>query len=100
MDFELSDDQRMILDNVSTFVKKDSPVDRFRKQRDQEPGWSKAVWQQMGELGWLGLPFPETWAAWHSFLEWHGSRALRHDARSRSSFLGRARGARWPSRHQ
>jgi len=60
MDFELSDDQRMILDNVATFVKKDSPVDRFRKQRDQEPGWSKAVWQQMGELGWLGLPFPES----------------------------------------
>src|SRR5688500_14152593 len=59
MDFELSDDQRLILDNVATFVKKDSPIDRFRKQRDQDPGWSKAVWKQMGELGWLGLPFSE-----------------------------------------
>jgi alkylation response protein AidB-like acyl-CoA dehydrogenase len=59
MDFELTDDQKLILDNVATFVKKDSPIDRFRKQRDQEPGWSKAVWKQMGELGWLGLPFSE-----------------------------------------
>jgi len=60
MDFELSDDQRLILENVSSFVKKDSPIDRFRKQRDQEPGWSKEAWAQMGELGWLGLPFPES----------------------------------------
>lgn len=60
MDFELSDDQRLILDNVTSFVKKDSPVERFRKQRDVDPGWSKSVWQQMGELGWLGLPFPES----------------------------------------
>jgi alkylation response protein AidB-like acyl-CoA dehydrogenase len=59
MDFELSDEQRMLVDSVSNFVKKDSPIERFRKQRDVDPGWSKTVWRQMGELGWLGLPFPE-----------------------------------------
>jgi alkylation response protein AidB-like acyl-CoA dehydrogenase len=60
MDFELSDEQRMLVDSVNNFVKKDSPIERFRKQRDVDPGWSKAVWRQMGELGWLGLPFPES----------------------------------------
>lgn len=60
MDFELNDDQRLLLDNVASFVKKESPIDRFRKQRDVEAGWSKAMWAQMGELGWLGLPFSES----------------------------------------
>jgi alkylation response protein AidB-like acyl-CoA dehydrogenase len=60
MDFELSDEQRLLTDSVNNFVKKDSPIERFRKQRDVEPGWSKEVWSQMGELGWLGLPFPES----------------------------------------
>src|SRR5262245_30108719 len=60
MDFELSDEQRLLVDSVNNFVKKDSPIERFRKQRDVDPGWSKQVWAQMGELGWLGLPFPES----------------------------------------
>lgn len=60
MDFELSDEQRLLVDSVVSFTKKDSPIERFRKQRDVDPGWSKATWSQMGELGWLGLPFPES----------------------------------------
>jgi alkylation response protein AidB-like acyl-CoA dehydrogenase len=60
MDFELSDEQRLLVDSVNNFVKKDSPIERFRKQRDVDPGWSKEIWAQMGELGWLGLPFPES----------------------------------------
>ena len=60
MDFELSDEQRLLVDSVNNFVKKESPIDRFRKLRDVDPGWSKEVWAQMGELGWLGLPFPES----------------------------------------
>jgi alkylation response protein AidB-like acyl-CoA dehydrogenase len=60
MDFELSDEQRLLVDSVNNFVKKDSPIERFRKQRDVDPGWSKQIWAQMGELGWLGLPFPES----------------------------------------
>jgi alkylation response protein AidB-like acyl-CoA dehydrogenase len=60
MDFELSDEQRLLVDSVNNFIKKDSPIERFRKQRDVDPGWSKQIWAQMGELGWLGLPFPES----------------------------------------
>lgn len=60
MDFELTNEQRLLVDSVNGFVKKDSPIERFRKQRDVDPGWSKSVWAQMGELGWLGLPFPES----------------------------------------
>ncbi len=60
MDFTLSDDQKMIQETAASFVKKESPVERMRKLRDDETGWDRAVWRQMGELGWLGLAMPET----------------------------------------
>ena len=59
MDFTLTDDQKMIQETASSFVKKDSPVERMRKLRDEPIGWDRAVWKQMGELGWLGLALPE-----------------------------------------
>ena len=63
MNFDLTDDQRMLVDSVATFVKKDSPISRFRTLREDESpgaiGWSRDVLQKMGELGWLGLIFPE-----------------------------------------
>jgi alkylation response protein AidB-like acyl-CoA dehydrogenase len=59
MNFSLNDDQRMLVEAAQGFTRKQSPVTRMRKLRDDELGWSRDVWRQMGELGWLGLPFPE-----------------------------------------
>lgn len=59
MNFELSDDQKMLVDTAASFVKKDSPVDRMRALRDDDRGYDPKIWKQMGELGWLGIPFPE-----------------------------------------
>lgn len=59
MDFELSADQKMIVDTCSSFVKKELPVERMRHLREDAIGWSKDVWKQMGELGWLGIMHPE-----------------------------------------
>src|ERR1041384_931098 len=61
MDFTLTDDQKMLVETVSNFTKKQSPVERVRKIRSSDIGWDKAIWQQMGELGWLGVPFPEAY---------------------------------------
>lgn len=60
MDFELSADQKMIVETVSSFVKQELPVERMRRLRDDEIGWSREVWKQMGELGWLGILHPES----------------------------------------
>ena len=60
MDFQLTEDQRMLVDTVKSFTKKDSPVERVREIRENPNGWDKAKWRQMGELGWLGVPFPES----------------------------------------
>ena len=59
MNFDLSEEQEMIVDAVQKFVANDSPVERFRKLRDHEAGWEKSVWKAMGEYGWLGVEVPE-----------------------------------------
>jgi alkylation response protein AidB-like acyl-CoA dehydrogenase len=59
MNFDLSEEQEMIVDAVQKFVSNDSPVERFRKLRDHETGWEKSVWSAMGEYGWLGVEVPE-----------------------------------------
>lgn len=59
MNFDLTDDQKMLVETAASFAKKESPVSRLRAMRGDALGFSKKVWRQMGELGWLGIVFPE-----------------------------------------
>ena len=59
MNFDLTEEQQMVVDSVARFVANESPVERFRKLRDTERGWEPEVWRRMGEMGWLALGFPE-----------------------------------------
>lgn len=59
MHFDLSQDQKMLVDTAASFAKKSSPVARARRLRGDPRGFEPAVWKQMAELGWLGLCFPE-----------------------------------------
>jgi alkylation response protein AidB-like acyl-CoA dehydrogenase len=59
MDFEPSDDQRLLLESVSRMLG-DTYSFAQRKSYLAEPhGFSEAVWSQFAELGLLGLPFEE-----------------------------------------
>jgi alkylation response protein AidB-like acyl-CoA dehydrogenase len=60
MDFELTDDQKLLSDTVAQFAKQRSPLERMRKLRAHPIGWEKDMWRAMGELGWLSVPFPES----------------------------------------
>ena len=60
MDFELDQDQQMLAKTVRDFAKNESPVARFRQFRDDDTGYDPAAWRKMGELGWMGVPFPES----------------------------------------
>lgn len=60
MNFELTEDQKLLVDTVQKFAKSESPVGRLRRLRDSERGWEPEVWKKMGELGWLGVMFPES----------------------------------------
>ncbi len=57
----LTEDQELIAKTARDFVDEESPVSRMRALRDSrdETGFSRPLWKQMAELGWLGIPFPE-----------------------------------------
>jgi pimeloyl-CoA dehydrogenase small subunit len=59
MDFALTDEQRLLQDNVERLFA-DHYAFNTRKRYGQETGgWSRAMWQRYAELGLLGLPFDE-----------------------------------------
>jgi alkylation response protein AidB-like acyl-CoA dehydrogenase len=60
MNFDLSPDQKLLVDTVASFVRKESPVTRMRALRKDPMGYTREMWKQMGELGWLGIVFPES----------------------------------------
>ncbi|MCR9093196.1 MAG: acyl-CoA/acyl-ACP dehydrogenase [bacterium] len=59
MNFDLTEEQQMIVDQAAKFVANESPVDRFRKLRETEQGWEPAMWAKMAEQGWLAIAVPE-----------------------------------------
>lgn len=59
MNFDLSEEQQMIVDSVRRFVANESPVERFRRLREDERGWEPSVWGKMAEQGWLAVSYPE-----------------------------------------
>ncbi|MBC8341468.1 MAG: acyl-CoA dehydrogenase family protein, partial [Proteobacteria bacterium] len=61
MNLSLTDEQQLIAETASDFLAEKSPVARFRALRDSgdEVGYSKALWKEMAELGWAGIPFDE-----------------------------------------
>jgi alkylation response protein AidB-like acyl-CoA dehydrogenase len=58
----LTEDQELIAKTARDFVAEESPVSRMRALRDADDpiGFSRDLWKQMAELGWLGIPFPES----------------------------------------
>lgn len=57
----LSEDQELLAKTVADFVRERLPLSRVRELRDsRDPiGFSRSLWKEMAELGWLGIPFPE-----------------------------------------
>jgi acyl-CoA dehydrogenase len=58
----LSEDQELIAKTAADFVAEKSPIARVRALRDagDPTGFSRALWKEMAELGWVGIPFPES----------------------------------------
>jgi len=60
MNFELSEEQKMIQQSVERFVKDNYDLTTRIKLSADENGYSMEYWNSMAELGWLGLPFGES----------------------------------------
>jgi pimeloyl-CoA dehydrogenase small subunit len=59
MDFDLSDEQRLLTDSVTRLMADQYSFAARKLYLQQDHGWSQALWSQFAELGLLGLPFAE-----------------------------------------
>jgi pimeloyl-CoA dehydrogenase small subunit len=59
MDFQPSDDQRLLLESVSRMLADNYSFAQRKMYLAEPEGYSTAMWSQFAELGLLGLPFAE-----------------------------------------
>lgn len=64
MDFDLSDDQRLLKDSVDRLVADKYGFETRKTYMAAPDGWSRAIWAQLAELGLLGLPFGEEYGGY------------------------------------
>src|ERR1700753_2793385 len=60
MDFDLSEDQRLLKDSVDRLVADQYQFEQRKKYLTEPAGYSAAMWDEITEMGLLGLPFEET----------------------------------------
>ena len=59
MDFDLSEEQRLLKESVDGLLTDAYDFEQRKKYMKEKGGWSKAVWDKLAEQGLLGLPFAE-----------------------------------------
>jgi pimeloyl-CoA dehydrogenase small subunit len=60
MDFELTEEQRLLRESVERLLGDRYGFDKRRAYLAEPDGWSRELWTQYAELGLLGLPFAES----------------------------------------
>jgi pimeloyl-CoA dehydrogenase small subunit len=59
MDFDLSEEQRLLKESVDGLLSDSYDFDARKKYAAEKGGWSRNVWGKLAEQGLLGLPFSE-----------------------------------------
>ncbi|MBR1222129.1 pimeloyl-CoA dehydrogenase small subunit [Bradyrhizobium sp. U87765 SZCCT0131] len=59
MDFDLSEEQRLLKDSVDGLLSSSYDFEQRKKYGADKGGWSRAMWGKLAEQGLLGLPFSE-----------------------------------------
>ena len=59
MDFDLTDDQRLLGDSVTRLLAAEYGFEQRKALLKTPTGWSETLWQRYAELGLLGLPIAE-----------------------------------------
>jgi pimeloyl-CoA dehydrogenase small subunit len=59
MDFDLSEEQRLLKESVDGLLSSQYDFDSRKKYSKEKGGWSRSVWNKLAEQGLLGLPFSE-----------------------------------------
>jgi len=58
MDFDLSDEQRLLQETVAQFIENECPMSRLRELFDDEVGFDPVLWKGLAELGLAGIHLP------------------------------------------
>ena len=69
MNFEFTEEQTMIKDSVSRFVRDEYDFDTRRTIIDSDEGISREFWSMFAELGWLSVPFAEEYGGFGGSVE-------------------------------
>ena len=59
MNFDFSDDQKMLKDQARRFLSEKCSTKVLRKVFESDAGYDDAVWKGIAEMGWLGTAIPE-----------------------------------------
>src|SRR6202795_4724656 len=59
MDFDLSEEQRLLKESVDGLLGSSYDFEARKKDMKEKGGWSKSAWNRLAEQGLLGLPFAE-----------------------------------------
>ncbi len=59
MDFELTEEQKIIRESAREFLLNECPKELVRELDESDEGYSPDLWKKMTELGWMGLVIPE-----------------------------------------
>ncbi len=59
MNFDLSDEQKMLAEQARGLLAERVPFDHLRKLIDASAEWDEPLWRELGEMGFLGANIPE-----------------------------------------
>lgn len=60
MNFDLSDEQKLLRDEARRLLRESAGFDRCRRHLDSGAPYDQALWSQVAGLGWLGVAVPES----------------------------------------
>jgi alkylation response protein AidB-like acyl-CoA dehydrogenase len=61
MNFGFTEEQELLRSEVRKLLDTRCPLDEVRRIAETPEGFSRDLWKQIGELGWLGLTVPESY---------------------------------------
>ena len=64
MDLSFTSEQDMLRDSAARFLSNECPYEKTKEIEESAEGYSPELWQQVVELGWTGLPFPEEYGGY------------------------------------
>ncbi|MCK4273840.1 MAG: acyl-CoA dehydrogenase family protein, partial [Dehalococcoidales bacterium] len=70
MDVRLSEEQEILRKAARDFLTDKCPKTLVREMEQDDKGYSPQLWQEIADLGWMGLAFPEKYGGGDmSFLD-------------------------------